>query len=227
MAVLHDFQCTVCDRVFDAVAEVIDDPASSTGTRVTCPPCPTDQQPTVRVFLPPTVTWTPDAVVVYRAPDGSFRYPGENAGTSTAKYDRMGYERIEARGFAEVRHLESRMNAHERSQLSRASERRLAQLEAADAHHRREARNGLDQGFMVPETRLVMKNGKEEVVHTGRRVLVQLSARSKDILRATMSRNDAKGHRRVGAPDIHVDAYSNSRGSRDESRRSDGKRYRD
>lgn len=190
--VLHDFQCATCDRIFEAVFVVDTD-------RPVGPPCPSCQGETIRVFLPPRVTWTPDAVVVYRAPDGSFRFPGENAGTSTAKYDRMGYERIEARGFAEVRHLESRMNAHEQSIMRRRHERVQQLSEHGESLRRSELRSRMSS----------------------------MSRLGRDVARAAMARNDRKGRRGPGEAGIRVDVYSTDRGNRDESRRPDGHRYRD
>jgi hypothetical protein len=213
--VRHDFQCETCDLTFEADVEVEQLPAG--------PPCKTCQSSTVRVFLPPASRWTPDAVVVYRAPDGSFRFPGDTGGISAAKYDRLGYERIEARGFAEVRTLERRLNAHEQSQLRRAEDRRLEYAEHVDSQRRSEIRRQLDQGFRIPET--VLRGG--QVVQTGRMTTVHLSARGRDAMRAAAESNDRKGHRRIGETGIHVDAYSNTRSNRDESRGADGRRRRD
>lgn len=228
MAVNHDFRCDnpECDtQYFDALFDLAQqDPLTGDFSG---PPCPTCHGSTIRVILPPRTQWRCDAVVVYRAPDGSFRFPGAIDGASTAKYDRAGYERIEARSAAEVRHLEKRLNAHESSQLARANERRAAHIEQIEGQRRSATRDGMNQGFYIPETRLEVRGGKEQVVHTGRRIFVPPTTRLRDRLRATMSRNDAKGHRRIGEPGLHVDVMSNDRSSRDESRRSDGKKFHD
>jgi hypothetical protein len=177
------------------------------------------------VWLPPRARWTPDAVVVYRAPDGSFRFPGETGGTGCAKYDALGYTRVEARGFAEVRALEKKMNAVESSHMARLEERRLAAQEQGMSLRRSETRRGLEQGFRIPESEL---RADGEVHHTGRMLTVRMRQQGRDAMRAMMARDDAKGPRRVGtSPGIHVDAYSNYRGNRDESRDARGHRHHD
>lgn len=182
MAVLHDFRCDVCDREFESVVEAATLPAG--------PPCPTCGGPTTRVFLPPPVRWTPNAVVVYQAPDGSFRFPGATDGASTAKYDRLGYTRVEARGFAEVRHLEQRLNRQERAQMERIHERR-EQLRASGESMRRSDLRQRMQG---------------------------MSRLGRDVARAAQAQTDARPSRRVNDPGVHVEAYSNTRSNRDGGR---------
>ena len=114
------------------------------------PPCPECGGITVQVHLSSHERRLPDAVVVYQALDGSFRFPGDTVGSSVAKYEQMGYQRIEARGFAAVRALEKRLNQHELSQLKRAEERRLEYAEHVDADRRAEVRRGMAQGFQIP-----------------------------------------------------------------------------
>lgn len=212
----YDWSCTPCDHVFEAFVSLADYPA--------CAPCPTCGRAATKVHLPPRTTWSADPVVVYRAPDGSFRFPGDTGGSATAKYDRMGYERLEARGFAEVRRLESRMNAHESSQLRRVEERRLAIAETVDAARRSETRRGLEQGFQIPERRL---GADGQIYATGRMTTVRMRPQGRDAMLHAMRQTEAKGHRRIGDTSIFVDAYSNSRSNRDEARGADGKRRRD
>lgn len=214
---LYDLKCQTCDRVFEAFVALVDYPAT--------PPCPTCASPTDRVLLPPPSPHTlPDSTVVYRASDGSFRFPGETGGASCAKYEAMGYERIEARGWAETRRLEAKLNAHERSQLARAEERRSEAQEQMDSLRRSEIRRGLEQGFRMPEQRMC-EDG--QVRPTGRMITVHMRQQGRDAMRHAMARNEQRGHRRIGEPGIHVDAYSNYRGNRDESRDRDGRRRRD
>jgi hypothetical protein len=156
-------------------------------------------------------------VVVYRAPDGSFRFPGETGGASCAKYDHLGYERIEARGFEAVRQLERRLNAHESSQLRRLEERRLEMMEHGERLRRSEVHHGLHAGFTIPETRLTADG---QVEYTGRRVHVKLSARGQDALRHAIAINNQRGHRRIGnEAGVHVEAYSMDRSNREGGRR--------
>lgn len=190
---LYDFQCGTCDRVFEAIVPSSQIPAG--------PPCATCQGETMRVWLPPRTQWSvPDAVVVYQAPDGSFRYPGENGGSATAKYDRMGYKRIEARGVAEVRALERRLNAAENSHQRRLAEDRQAREEHGESMRRSEL-------F---------------------RQMASMSRLGRDVARAAINRHNNQRHRgwHPGAG-LHIDAYSNDRSNRDDSRGGDGRRRRD
>ena len=71
------------------------------------PPCETCGGPTEQAHLPPRTRWTVDPVVVYKAPDGTFRFPGDTDGSGSAKYHQMGYERVELRSAADVRRFEA------------------------------------------------------------------------------------------------------------------------
>jgi len=146
-------------------------------------------------------------VVVYRAPDGTFRFPPAPTSLSTAKYDRDGYERIELRGWADVRRFESQMNAQERHKIERRIERQSRALEQGESLRRSDFHAGLHSGLRVPETEL--RHG--EVVHTGRTLTVHLSPRVRDIARIIMDRNNQKRPRSYD-PGFHVTAYSMDRG---------------
>ena len=180
------------------------------------PPCPVCGAPTIRQMIPVSQTASrPDAVVVYQASDGSFRFPGETGGSSCAKYDQLGYTRIEARGFAEVRTLERRLNQRAESDRARADERNAPHIEAADAARRAEIRRGLQQGFTIP---VPIRLPSGEIVHSGRTFNVHMRPRAADLIRAAQAKSLREGHRRVGEQGIHVDAYSNDRSNRDDSR---------
>jgi len=189
---LYDLACQSCGRQFEHFIPLTLYP--------TTPPCPTCGEPTIRELLPPVNRRaTPDAVVVYRAPDGSFRFPGDTGGISAGKYERMGYERIEARGHAEVRRLEKRLNTHETSQMARLAEHQAARREHGETLRRSELRARMQS----------------------------MSREGRDLARAVINRNNAKPVRVVRNPGLHVDVYSNDRGNRDESRDRRGKRFRD
>jgi hypothetical protein len=189
------------------------------------PSCPVCGAPTIQMQIPVHETASrPDAVVVYQSPDGSYRFPPATGGRSCAMYERLGYRRIEARGWAEVRALERRLNQHEHSETQRKVERNAPAIEAADAARRAEIRRGLQQGFRIPIP-IRLPNG--QIVHSGRMFDVHMRERARDTIRLAQSRNEQKGHRTPGEPGIHVDAYSNYRGNRDEARDRDGRRRRD
>lgn len=179
MAVLHDFTCLTCDRIFEAMVEASTLPAG--------PLCPTCAAPTERIFLPPRVTWRADAVVVYRAPDGSFRFPGDTHGPGAAKYDHLGYTRLEARSALEVRALERQLNQTEQSHMARQTEVRAARREHGEGIRRSELRRQM-QGM----TRM-----------------------GRDIARAAMAKGDRRPLMRTGESGIRVEAYSNDRSNRE------------
>lgn len=141
----------------------------------------------------------PDAVVVYQTPDGDFRFPGDPNSLSTARYDRLGYRRIELRSATEVRRFEQHMSKHDRA----VAERRLEHREAARAARTAATRSDL---------RMAMQS---------------MSRFGRDLARAAQSRTDAQPRERPRDTGFHVDAYSNDRGSRMESRDSQGRRRRD
>lgn len=162
------------------------------------PPCPSCGAETIQIFLPKSASWTCDPVVVYKAPDG-FRFPGDPNSLSTARYDKMGYERIELRNAADVRRFETVMNKRE---LSRAARR----VEAMQAH--REARESASRSEL-------------------RNAMASMSERGRAVARAAMRLNDNKPRERAQSVGFHVDVYSNSRSNREESRDAQGRRRGD
>jgi hypothetical protein len=104
-----------------------------------CPPCPTCGAPTERDWIPQgrNASAFADPIVVYRAPDGSYRFPGATKGRMASHYDSKGFTRVECHNAAEVRQLERSVNQRERSALQRATERRQAKSEEAE-HERRQ-----------------------------------------------------------------------------------------
>lgn len=197
----HDFQCANadCGLQFDAVVEYTRLPAG--------PPCPLCQSPTARIWLPKRVSWNADPVVVYRAPDGSYRYPGESSGSTTAKYDRMGYERIECRGFAEVRSLEKRLNDAEHSRSQRQHELTQARREHAEAIRNSELRRVMQQ----------------HMTEDGRKFARRVMELRDQVADARRRRNLDRGreeHRSGLAPGIFIEVYSMDRSNRERDGRS-------
>lgn len=218
----YDFECdtTACGQIFEGFVALAEYPRTES-----CVKCGGS---THKIQLPPRVVTNVDAVVVYQAPDGTYRFPGDISGASTGKYERMGYQRIEAKGWAEVRKLESSLNKHERSQLARQEERRLAHAEYTESQRRSEIRRQLDQGFRVPETKLVEgRNGEMVVERTGRFITTKLSERGREQMRRAIDQSDRKGHRRIGEPGMHIEAYSTDRSNREASHDERGMRRRD
>jgi putative FmdB family regulatory protein len=191
---LYDFTCGTCDRTYEAHVPLADFPA--------CAPCPTcgTADHVEKVFLPPrTCHALPDATVVYRAPDGSMRYPGEPGGTSCAKYERMGYQRLEIRGAAEMRRFEQRMNQQEYSAMCRRVERQEALREQGESVRRSDLRSRMSA----------------------------MSPRARDFARAAMRHNDHKPRQHARDPGFHSEVYNMDRSNREASRDGRGQRHRD
>jgi hypothetical protein len=192
---LIDVECqsSDCGTINEVYRPAADWPAT--------PACPDCGQPTKQIHLPGHLRTLPDAVVVYQAPDGSFRFPGATDGSSTAKYDRMGFNRIEARGFAAVRRLEAEINRHESSNASRKSEQIAERREHGEALRRSELRGRMQS----------------------------MSTLGRDVARAAMRHTDQKAPREGRSRDMgfYIDCFSNDRSNRDESRDDHGKRRRD
>ena len=163
------------------------------------PDCPECGAKTEQVHLPKQMTWTCDPVVVFKAPDGSFRFPGDPNSLSVSRYEKQGFERIELRGAADVRRFETVMNKREYSRAAR-------RVEAMQAH--REQREAATRSEL-------------------RRLMGSMSERGRAVARAAMARNDNKPRERARDVGFHVDVYSNSRSNREESRDAQGRRRRD
>lgn len=163
------------------------------------PPCPACGASTAQIHLPPRTRWTIDPIVVFRAPDGSFRFPGDAGGTSATRYQRQGFERIELRSATDVRRFESAMNARERSRMARKVERRQELREEREAVTRSELR----------------------------RLMATMSPRGRAVARAAMTRNDDKPRERTQDPNFHSEVLSFDRSNRVASRDEQGRRRRD
>lgn len=162
------------------------------------PPCPTCAAPTTQTHLP-RAAHSVDPVVIYRAPDGSFRFPGDVNTLTTARYDREGFTRIELRSAADVRRFESQMNRRELARAERRVERRQAQREARESATRSELR----------------------------RIMPGMTEFGRSLARAAMAKHDAAPRERARDAGFHVDAYSNDRSNRETSYDAQGRRRRD
>lgn len=209
----YDFKCTseTCGHIFEGFVSLAEFPKTL--------PCEKCDSPTDRVHLPRRVYAPPPAVVVYAAPDGTYRFPGDTDGVSAKQYDQMGYTRIEARGWAEVRNLEGRVNAQQGSEIRRRAERQQELHETMLSRRHSEVRRCLEQGFVMPEY-------DERGNQTGEKV-VRMGAHAQDLMRAAMARNNNKPGYQSGEAGFRVEAYSENRGNRERGRHSDGRRMRD
>lgn len=199
---LIDTHCAACDRVTEVYR-----PLSMWPKTPTCANCGGE---TEQVLLPSYMNGhAVDPVVVYQAPDGTFRFPPDTTTASTAMYDKQGMTRIELRGFADVRRFEKHMNKQEWSAVQRRVERQQESFEAGESARRSEIRRGLDQGFEVQEKD---EGGRP----TGRTKRIHLSGRGRAIMQAAIDMNDRKGGPRGHEPGFRVEAYSENRSNRDQ-----------
>lgn len=163
------------------------------------PTCPNCGAPTEQVHLPKAVQWRADPVIVFRGPDGQYRFPGDANGLQASTYRKQGFEQIELRGAADVRRFESHMNKHESRWASRRAEIQQRMREAREQSSRSDLR-GLMQS---------------------------MSERGRAIARAAMRRNDDKPREHAKDAGFHSEVYSFDRSNRDESRDAQGRRRRD
>lgn len=163
------------------------------------PPCPECGAETVQTHLPPRARWTPDPVVVFRAADGTFRFPGDPTGAYAERCARDGMERIELRGFADVRRFERVMNQHELS---------IARRKVEAQHQQQEAR---------------LKHTRSELHHRMR----SMTPLGRAVARAAIARTDARPQPRAHEPGFRIEVYSENRSNRQESRDAQGRRRRD
>lgn len=175
------------------------------------PSCPWCEAPTVQIHLSQGDKPLPPAVVVFEAPDGSLRFPGDTHGSGAEKYASQGFVRREYRGFAEVRNLEKRVNAEQSAQIRQRVERQQQRREAVTSEHRSRVFEGLKNGFQIPETDAAGER-------TGRMKTVRMSEHGKDVMREMIERNNKRSGPRVYDPGFRVEAYSDNRSNREGGR---------
>jgi len=163
------------------------------------PPCPTCGLATVQRHLPPKVASSIDPVVIFQAPDGSFRFPGDPSGLSAANYARQGMTRIELRSAVDVQRFSSHMNKRELALSHRKVELRQQMREQREAHMRSNLRNAMSS----------------------------MSAKGRDLAREMMRRADNEPRERARDGGFHVQAFEYNRSNREESRDAQGRRRRD
>jgi hypothetical protein len=208
-----DVRCSSCETISEVFRHHTDHPKT--------PPCPKCDGATVQVHLPSSARTLPPAVVVFAAPDGTLRFPGDPNGATAAKYEKMGYTRQEYRGWAEVRKLESRVNKQQYTQIVKRVERELQFREQSQHARRSDLYNGIRNGFQIPETVERTVRGQRVLVRTGRMKTVHLSPGAQEIAMAAVERNNEKPGPKAYDSGFHVEAYAYNRSNRDGSRTRD------
>ena len=163
------------------------------------PACETCGRDTVQIHLSKAVQWTVEPVVVFKAPDGTFRFPGDAHGVSAAHYAKLGYDRVEIRGATEMRRFESTMSKSQRSEMERRVEAKQALEEKRQSESRSELRRRM-QGF---------------------------SEFGKAVARVAMKRNDEKPKPKVHDPGFMSEVYNYDRSNREQAYDERGRRRRD
>lgn len=189
---LIDLKCTSspCAHTFEYQRPLAEWPAT--------PPCSKCASPTIQMLFPSGRS-TVEAIIVFQAPDGSFRFPGDAAGSQAARYQREGYTRLELRGAADVRRFETVMNKHEYSRAARRVEAKQQQRELRESHTRSALRN----------------------------LMPRMTIFGRELAREAMRRNDAKPRESVKDANFHAEVYSYDRSNREGSRDAQGRRRRD
>ena len=185
------------------------------------PACPKCKGVCEKAYVPSYISLSnAPPIVVFKAQDGTYRFPGDPDGTIAKKYEKMGYERIEARGQQERDRLERRLNKWQAEEVHRRVERHQQVREEGIHVRRSDVTHGMRNGFTIP---IYDDKGRD----TGRVRNVKLSGFGRDLMQAAMARNDAKPGPRFKDPGAHFEINHTDRSNRDEARRPDGKRWRD
>lgn len=190
---LIDVRCLApdCGHLYPTMRPIADWPA--------VPPCEKcHSTDTEQAHLPPRTVWSVAPVVVFRAPDGTHRFPGEADGVSARKYAADGFTRIEIRNATEMRRFEGTMN-------------RLEQRRAIDAFDRSEAQRSTSETAR-----------RRELYHD----MQQMTPRGRDLARAAMAQSDAI-RRAPHVVGFHSEVYNVDRSNREDSRDEQGRRRRD
>lgn len=161
-------------------------------------PCPQCQQPTVQMHYPSGYSTAP-AVIAYQMPDGTFRFPGRSDSPVTRGYEKEGGTRLEVRGWAQVRAFEGKVNKHEMEKMEKRFVREQAYREQG-TRMRRSAMNA---------------------------AMGQMSDGARKYGRYLQERSDRAPLPRMGEPGFRVEAFSDTRSNREESRDERGRKLRD
>lgn len=163
------------------------------------PVCPNCGASTEQIHLPKAVTWRAEPIIVFKGPDGQYRFPGDPNGLQASTYRKNGFEQIELRGAADVRRFEAHMNKHEFRRAARKAELQQRMREERERHSRSDLRA----------------------------LMQSMSERGRAVARAAMRRNDNKPREHAKDAGFHSEVYSFDRSNRDESRDAQGRRRRD
>ena len=187
---LIDVQCTN-QHVTEVYRSIHDWPAT--------PPCPECGAETTQTHLPKAVQWQVDPVVVFKAPDGTYRFPGDANGLSAHEYAKQGLERVEIRGVAAMRSFEAQMSKSQYADMARQMERKQAVEERRQAEMRGQLREKM----------------------------ASMSEYGKAVARAAMRNNDHKPKAYARDVGFHSEVYSSDRSNRETSYDAQGRRRRD
>lgn len=188
---LIDVKCKTCEHINEVHRPLAMWPAT--------PMCPDCGKETEQIHLPSHMRSSPEPVVVFKAPDGSFRFPGDPNGISAKGYEKQGFERVEIRGAVEMRRFENRMNKRDYAEAQRRFERRQELREEREKISRSELR----------------------------RQMQNMSEFGRAVAQVAIARGDAKRKRGPETPGFYSEVYSYDRSNRDESRDEQGRRRRD
>lgn len=188
---LIDVKCLTCEHINEVHRPLAMWPQT--------PVCPDCGKETEQIHLPSHMRASPEPVVVFRAPDGSFRFPGDPNGISAKGYEKQGFERVEIKGAVEMRRFENRMNKRDYAEAQRRFERRQELREEREKISRSELR----------------------------RQMQNMSEFGRAVAQVAIARGDAKRKRGPAEPALFSEVYSMDRSNREDSRDGQGRRRRD
>lgn len=147
MAVLHDFRCRRCGKVFERSVDWNVD-------SVSCRECGGNSD---RVFISSREYRAQafEPVLVYRDKSGHIRFPGRNQGVTP-----KGYEAVYLRTSTDVRKFERQMNARERERYFEHKERHERRFEEWTRNARSELRQKMQH--MSPAGRALAEAAMRE-----------------------------------------------------------------
>lgn len=151
------------------------------------------------------------APVVYKAKDGTYRFPGATNSKETQRLDRLGYERIELKDTRSIRRFEKSMNEIEGTKHRQFIAGQNALLAAKSKAHRDEFRQAIATG------RMVMVDSEKGSPTYGQKYVGEINEMQKDMLRAAMEHTDrSRPTGRHFEPGFNIQAFSYDSSNREE-----------
>lgn len=153
------------------------------------------------------------APVVFRAKDGTYRFPGSTNSKETKRLERMGMERIELNTTSKIRRFERQMNAMENTKHQQF----IAGQNAVFYAKQKESRDAMRAA--IATGRMVMVDSEKGSKTYGRKYVGEVSEMQKDIMRQAMEHTDRTRPTGKGFDaGFNIQAFSYDSSNREEHR---------